>query len=219
MATFPKTDSLLFVLYFLLLCDSSILGSGLPWFPQGNEEWMFKSWHFIMSNKLEEATPCRILRIIVLSCWHCDWQHRWTDQWQVSWVHLQNFTPFATGIGHLITGLIRWDSLWLRLGFGLLHGSLSSTKHFVQMQTACEGSRDFICRRRHPWELLLSSWLQPLSDVCSEDNDSAYSTAWDGQGQTVVPKEMHRLYTLYHWLDTSQQVGFDNERSLLFMWN
>lgn len=37
---------------------------------------------------LGRSNSFKASRIIVLSGWHCDWQHRWTDHWQVHWVYL-----------------------------------------------------------------------------------------------------------------------------------
>lgn len=71
------------------------------------------SWHFIMSNELEEATT------------------RWT--WGSLHFHVdilmdgsggltgaigrsEFFATLASGIGPLITGFVRWDGLWMKLG-------------------------------------------------------------------------------------------------------
>lgn len=187
---------------------------------QGYEEWMFTSWHLTMSNKLHEATALSFEDHSTLQL--TSWLTTSMDRPLTSVLGICEYlAPFATAITPLITGLVRWDSLWMRLGFGLAQEPLESLKHCknaksLRRRQQKDQETSHICHRHHPWKVLLPSWWQP-QHVCIEEmlqyiQHGQRSTGTDccTQGDALF------VHSVYGGLDTLQQVGCDDERLFLF---
>ncbi len=167
------------------------------------------SWHFIMSNELEEETTCRTwgslyfpVDILI------DNIGGQTSNMYTEWVWILDSLYYRIRTPHYRVCQVRQPVN--EAGIWIAQGPLDSSKQFVKMQRLCvrrqlkDQETSFIHRRQHPSELhiFLPAW-------CVQWRDLTYSMAWDWRG-LLWPKGLF-LYTVMYRLDTLQQVGFDDE--------
>lgn len=161
--------------------------------------------------RINNLQNLRIIALFLLTFWLTTL----VDRPVTSALHMAvYFIPFTTWIRHHIPGFDRWDSLWMKLGFGQLKDSQTAWTRCrdALVDEAFERPRDFIN-------------LSPTTSICIAQlltvaraqfvlwRDLPYIMTRDWKGQTLVIKRTHLLYTgVYCWLDTLQQGGFDDER-------
>lgn len=132
-----------------------------------------------------------------ISCWLFDWQHWWTDQWQVHWVGVNTRLALPQDSDTLLQVLSgatasEWD--WDLGNSRTLH----SSKHSVKIQRPCVRMQlkyqetSFIADN-----ILQNCTYSCQSDVCSEDIQNGL-----GQTRTVVTKGTHLLCTVVYRQDT-----------------
>lgn len=148
--------------------------------PKGYEEWMFTSWHLTMSNKLQEATALGFEDHYALQL--TSWLTTSMDRPLTSVLGICEYLArFATGITPLITGLVRWDSLWMRLGFGLAQEPLESLKHCKNAkslrQETTERPRDFTHLSQTSSMKVVTAQLM-AAPACVHWRDVTIHTAW-----------------------------------------
>lgn len=155
------------------------------------------------------------------------WLTTLVDRPMTSALHRSEYFTTFTGIRCLIPGFERWDSLWMRLGFGKLKDSQTPWTLWKDAESlidkAFERQRDFINSSLTSSIQIthIAYQLTVAPAWCVQWRDLTYIMTRDWREQTLVTKRTHLLYTVvYSWLDTLQQVGFDDERQFFRVsWN
>lgn len=165
-----------------------------------------------MSIELEEATACRTGGSLHSAV--DVWQRRWTDQWRVHWAGWildsllkSNRTSFYYRFCQLRQPV---NEAWI----WLFQGPLDFSKHFLRRRVLVSVGKWKIKR--------LHTFITEIYQNCTCSCQWTVAPAWCevkrsdtqhglGLARTIVTKGTHFLYTVvYCWLDTSQQVGFDD---------
>lgn len=189
----------------MLLWASMASGIHLHIFPmESTREVSLTNSYFITYKKFEDCNfedHC---------CWHFDWHHWWTEQWQVHRI----LQPFTNGIQQLVLLVMKacQRSWYLVKPRTLLKTRMKPcVMTLVEDQKHQSSQSTFIKIAHNP-----ATGRQRLHEVCIKkiSDIQHHLGLW-----TTDCYDRRDTRVVYNWQDTSQQTGFDDERPEICWWH